>query len=62
MKFHFPHKVNKLTKKLEPYEKLIFTTAGTFKRRKNGRIIMKIDGGVNEEILRVTPISPPKGS
>lgn len=54
--YHSLHK-NKLTQALTPSDKFIRTEDGDFKIRKNGKIILIIDAGNdNEEAVRVTPL------
>lgn len=55
--YHFPTERNKLTMATVPHDNVIHTEQGIFKIRKNGRVIIVIDTGKeNEETLRVTPL------
>lgn len=56
MKYH--HFANhKLTQSITAWDKIIHTTNGSYKVRKNGRVTITIDAGKDiEETLRVTPI------
>ena len=46
----------KLTRSINPKDKYIYTTRGNYKVRKNGRLVLAIDGGKDKEIVRVTPV------
>lgn len=51
------HQDMKLTKELKPKDKIIKTTQGDFKIRKNGRICLCIEPDTERmEMVRVTPI------
>lgn len=45
-----------LTERTKPGNKIIHTTMGTFKVRKNGRLHLAIDEGKNREFIRCTPV------
>ncbi len=47
---------NQLVKAAKKGDKIIFTTMGNFKLRKNGRVTLMIDVGKNREYQRATPI------
>jgi hypothetical protein len=48
---------HKLTKDAIPGDKVIMTTMGNFKIRKNGRVILAVDKGKKREHIRCTPIN-----
>jgi hypothetical protein len=46
---------HKLTKDAIPGDKVIMTTMGNFKIRKNGRVILAVGKGKEREYVRCTP-------
>lgn len=46
----------KLTRRARAGDKIIHTTIGSFKIRKNGRLMIKIGRGESAEVVRVTPL------
>lgn len=45
----------KLVRPTKPGDKYIFTSRGTYKLRKNGRIILSVGEGDERETVRVSP-------